>query len=225
MTQPESHLSEEQRQSATDGTVAPDEEPFVKQHLAQCHACAVDVARLAKLVAVARDAGADQASPDDLWPAIRDRIEGAKVVPLSVTAGEPSTRRGRARRSVAWIGAAAAAAAVVFVLGRMSGRFHFPGEAAPVVSAGGADIAGIADSSRAYADQARILFNRLLLERSLVRPEALAAIERDLRVVDSAIAELDAAATRDPNNPVLRRLLVASYREKVDILKRVGNAE
>jgi hypothetical protein len=30
---------------------------------------------------------------------------------------------------------------------------------------------------------------------------------------------------RDPANPVLRRLLASSYREKVDILKRVANAE
>ena len=86
-------------------------------------------------------------------------------------------------------------------------------------------VVSVADSSGVYAEQTRILFNRLSLERSLVRPEALRLIDRDLRVVDSAIAELNAAVKRDPYNPVLRRLLVSSYRGRVDILKRVGNAE
>jgi hypothetical protein len=88
-----------------------------------------------------------------------------------------------------------------------------------------ATVTNAADSTGFYEEQARILFNRLSLERALVRPEALASIDHDLHVVDSAIAELDAAVARDPANPVLRRLLASSYREKVDILKRVANAE
>ena len=39
-----------------------------------------------------------------------------------------------------------------------------------------------------------------------------------------AIAELKDAIAHDPNNPSLRRLLALSYRQKVDVLKRVGNA-
>jgi hypothetical protein len=108
------------------------------------------------------------------------------------------------------------------VLGRASTRLDVVPE---VVVTANPTVTSVADSDGAYEAQVRILFNRLSLERSLVRPEALRLIDHDLRVVDSAIAELDAAIVRDPNNPVLRRLLASSYREKIDILKRVGNAE
>ena len=58
----------------------------------------------------------------------------------------------------------------------------------------------------------------------MLRPETAEALARDLRVVDVAIAELKEAVARDPNNPALRRLLATSYRQKVDLLKRVSNA-
>ena len=58
----------------------------------------------------------------------------------------------------------------------------------------------------------------------MLRPDTRAALDRDLRAVDVAIAELKAAIARDPNNPALRQLLASSYKQKVDLLKRVGNA-
>jgi hypothetical protein len=178
--------------------------------------------RIAKLVELARAAGGPEMPPEDLWPAIRDRVESAKVVALPAPAGVPQVRAVGARRSVVWVGAAVAAAAAIFLLGRASGRFS--GEQVIEVT-DGPTVTSVPDSAGAYEQQARILFNRLSLERSLLRPEALRLIDRDLHTVDAAIAELDAAVARDPNNPVLRRLLVSSYREKVDILKRVGNAD
>ena len=192
MTNPDFHLTEEERQ------------------------------RLTKLVALARSAPPIPPSPDDLWPGIRDRIERAKVVALPAPVAGREARPARVRRSLSWIGAAAAAAIAIFAIGRASGRLSGD-DAASGPSA--ATITAAIDSTSAYEEQARVLFNRLELQRSLLRPQALAAIERDLRVVDAAIAELDAATARDPNNLVLRRLLASSYREKVDILKRVGNAE
>ncbi|MFI5232896.1 MAG: hypothetical protein ACHQSE_10345 [Gemmatimonadales bacterium] len=156
--------------------------------------------------------------PEDLWPAIRERIEGAKVVALpSAGTTMPAARRAKLPRAVAWTGVAVAAGAALFMYGRNASHREAP-PAAVTMTAG-------ADSTGFYEEQARILFDRLALERSLVRPEALASIDHDLHVVDSAIAELDAAVARDPANPVLRRLLASSYREKVDILRRVANAE
>lgn len=205
MTPTENHLSEEQRQRAADHSLAPDQEIAVTAHLRACVECAADVARLARVVALARTAGATGQLPDDMWPSIRERIEQKKVVALPTA-----------------LGAAAVAVLAIFALGRYSARL---GGTPEVVADAVPDYAIVADSSTAYEEQARILLDRLSLQRSLIRPEALAAIERDLRVVDSAIAELDVAVARDPSNPVLRRLLASSYREKVDILKRVANAE
>jgi hypothetical protein len=58
----------------------------------------------------------------------------------------------------------------------------------------------------------------------MLRPEAVAAIDHDLRVVDSAIVEVQDALKHDPKNPALLRLLASSYRQKLDVLRRVGNA-
>jgi hypothetical protein len=80
------------------------------------------------------------------------------------------------------------------------------------------------DSTQAYQEEAQQLLNRLELQRAMLRPEAEVALERDLKKIDVAIAELQDAIRNDPRNPALRRLLASSYRQKVDLLKRVGNA-
>jgi hypothetical protein len=179
--------------------------------------------RLAKLVEKARASAETEVPAEDLWPSIRERIESAKVVAMPDADAEAARRRRASRfRLLLAGGAVVAAAAAIFMLGRASNRV----DAGPQVEVMVDPVAtNIADSAGVYEEQVRILFNRLALERALVRPEALKMIDRDLHAVDSAIAELDAAVARDPNNPVLRRLLASSYREKIDILKRVGNAE
>jgi predicted Zn-dependent protease len=58
-----------------------------------------------------------------------------------------------------------------------------------------------------------------------MRPEARAAIDRNLHTVDVAIAELKDAIARDPRNPALRQLLATSYRQKVELLKRAKRAD
>jgi hypothetical protein len=69
-----------------------------------------------------------------------------------------------------------------------------------------------------------VLLDRLELTRSMLQPGAAAAIDKDLAVVDSAIAELQTAIAREPRNRELRRLLATSYREKIEVLERVSNA-
>jgi hypothetical protein len=82
----------------------------------------------------------------------------------------------------------------------------------------------VADSVKSYEDEARVLLNRLEVQRAMLRPDAAASIDRDLKVIDSAIAELQEAIRNDPRNAALRHLLAASYRQKIDLLKRASNA-
>ena len=83
-------------------------------------------------------------------------------------------------------------------------------------------LRAVADSTRAYEAEAQILLDRLEIQRATMRPEARAAIDRNLHTVDVAIAELKDAIARDPNNPALRQLLATSYRQKVELLKRAN---
>lgn len=218
MTAPR-HLTEAERHGVADGSVAPELEPVVAEHLGACTACAADVARIRTLMTRIRETPA--AAPDpggDLWPSIRARIEQEKMAPLH---GPASTRRG-ARPRFLWAAAVVAAALVItttIVVRREHSRAT-PETALPP----GLTPAAIAESTSVYEEQARFLLNQLELRRALLRPQTASSADHDLHVIDNAIAELKRAIERDPTNIALRALLASSYKQKVDLLKRIGNA-
>ena len=215
------HLTEDDRQSTADGTLPAERRAEVDAHLAGCDECAADVARIAEFMRRTREspstASAADASLDALWSPIRDRIEAKKIVSLG--AGSPPANR----RSLAWlvgVGVAAALLLTALVL-RVRPREQptsTVARAAPDTSV----LRAVADSATAYEAEAQILLDRLEIQRATMRPEARAAIDRNLHTVDVAIAELKDAIARDPNNPALRQLLATSYRQKVELLKRAN---
>lgn len=221
MTDTQSHLTEEERHAVADGSVSPEQLPPIESHLHGCAACADDVARIRTLMTRTQDAPAPIAPPalDEVWPSIRARIEASKVVPLAPSAIRLEGRR-RARRFGSAMMIAAALVITAVALGIRAGARR----AASDQSEGPGSLIAVADSAHMYEEEAQTLLNQLELRRSMLRPEAVVAIDHDLRVVDSAIAELKEAIARDPNNPALRRLLASSYRQKVDVLKRADNA-
>ena len=219
------HLTEDDRQSLADGTLPPEQLPAVDAHLRACHACAADVARIRTLMSRVHDVPAPSAALNDLWPSIRARIEQSKVVPLATSGGASGSDR-RDRRLAWLVGsfAALAAAVVVAVVTLTDPRGQTrPSDSAPPNDATVSLIAA-ADSAHLYEEEAQTLLNKLELQRAMLRPEAAEALDRDLHVVDVAIAELKDAIARDPSNRALRQLLASSYRQKVDLLKRVANA-
>jgi hypothetical protein len=222
MTDAQSHLTEEERHAFAEGSLPPEQVAPTEAHLHGCTACTDDVARIRTLMTRIREAPTSVTSPplDELWPSIRTRIEASKVVPLSPNAIRLDGRR-RARRVGSSIMLAAALVIAAVTLG-VRARSRGPMRSAQPTDA--ASLIAVADSAHAYEEEAQILLNQLELRRSMLRPEAVVVIDHDLHVVDSAIAELKEAIVHDPNNPALRRLLASSYRQKVDLLKRVGNA-
>ncbi len=209
------HLTESERQGAADGTLDARRLADMAAHLEACEECAADVARLRALIARAREGAPLRESVPDEWPAIRARIERGKVVALP---GTPA-----ARRPWRWIVSGVAAAVLVvltFAIGRRPSGDPGPLFAPPDSVA----FTASADSANAYREQIADLMSDLELRRGLLRTETSAAIDRDLKECDVAIAELDSAIKADPNNPALRQMLAASYRRKLDVLKRVGNA-
>jgi len=222
MTNAQSHLTEEERHAHAEGSLPAEQLPVIETHLLGCAECADDVARIRMLMTRIHDAPAPATPPplDELWPMIRTRIEASKVVPLSPNAIRLDGRR-RARRVGSSIMMAAAVVIMAVVLGVRARSHRAASDAANTEPT---SLIAVADSAHAFEEQAQTLLNQLELQRSMLRPEAVVAIDHDLRVVDSAIAELKEAIAHDPNNPALRRLLASSYRQKVDVLKRVGNA-
>ena len=93
MTHDTSHLTEDERHAAADGTLTVDRRAVVDAHLAACDDCAADVARIAEFMKRTRESASVVTEPiEDLWPPIRARIEARKVVPLGGDGTAPATR-------------------------------------------------------------------------------------------------------------------------------------
>lgn len=219
------HLTEGERHGIADGTLPDDERPSITRHLAECDACASDVARLGELMTRIHAEPAPAETLDELWPAIRARIEQGKVVPLGAPATRTTTHRST-RRSLRWwlpggVTAAVAALLIAALLRPARQPVSMPESTAP---RNDRTMMTVADSSRAYEQQVAVLLEELELRRSMLPPATAAAIDHDLRLIDGAIAELEEALAHDPNDPALRQLLAASYRQKRDLLRRVDNA-
>ena len=226
MTDTIPHLTEDERQSLADGTLPPGDMPRAEAHRHACAACHDDVERLRALMRTIEKNPAPVAPPgDDMWPPIRSRIEATKIGHLTPSVALP----GRSHRR--WMSPSlgmAAAAVILVALALVSERRRVgPASITYTYDTGvdtGSMFTTVADSTREYQTEMRAMLNELELQRSMLRPEAAAAIDHDLRVVDSAIAEVEEALKHSPNDPGLRRLLASSYREKLSVLHRVGNA-
>jgi anti-sigma factor RsiW len=196
------HLTEEERQDAADGSLDPTRLAVAEAHMTECTECREDVARLRALLARMRESAAT--SPADAWPELRARLERKKVTPL---------------RYARWAVIAIAASLAMFFAWRGFSRAPSAERRDPQV-----ELTAISDSTKAYQEQIADLQADLQLTRAMMRTETASAIDRDLKICDQAIAELNEAAKRDPNNLAIRQLLADSYRRKLDVLKRVNNA-
>jgi len=222
------HLSEEERQRAADRTLDPVDRARVDAHLAECRDCAADVARLTVLMnridESRRAPGTLPADLEGMWPQIRQQIERTKVVALDSV--EPAARWRRLRLDPWVIGVAASVAAIttLTVIQVVLPIVRSAATSAATTAIADSMFRFADDSITSYREEADRLLDELQLQRARLAPEARAAIDDDLKTVDLAIAELQAAVARDPRNPSLRAMLASSYRQKVDVLKKVSNA-
>jgi anti-sigma-K factor RskA len=178
-----------------DGTLAARDRASVEAHLAECAACRAAVGELRSLSAAAASLPKSIEPGRDLWGGIETRIRRRATWNV---------------RRVGWRGALAAAAILVLAVGiyRLTARppDRRVGEGWAVVQA---------DFDRATNQLGLIL----AAERERLRPETVALLERNLAVIDAAIAESRAALARDPANTELRRLFAAASRQKVELLR------
>jgi hypothetical protein len=212
------HLSEDERQALADGSLAGDRARDANEHLRHCAACAADIAELEVTMKRIRAASPPDASVDEMWPAIRARIEQTKV--RALPNGQPTAPFRQHRRIVGGMLLAAASIIAAVLLSRT------PQRAPDRVNGSGPNdsLLLVSDSVQSYEAEARVLLDHLEVQRAMMRPEAAVIIDHDLAAIDSAITELQIAIANDPKNAALRRLLAESYRQKVELLKRAQNA-
>lgn len=178
----------------------------VELHLASCAACREQERRLRLILANARALPREMAPPRDLWAGIAERIEGER------------------RARPAWWGPVGLAMAATLVVGIAAALLHRTERAgAPTLATTpvSLDPTSIGAAEQDYEQAATALMAALQERRDTLSPQTMASVEKNLLVMDQALAEVRAALGRDPGNPELTRMLVSTHRKKVDTLRRV----
>jgi anti-sigma factor RsiW len=205
------HLADDQLHAFADGTLSASSRAAVVAHLDSCPTCTALVDGLRGVLAAADSVPRSIEPPRDLWPEIRARIRGEARAPAD---------RGRGWRYYTVL---AAAAVMLVAISSMVTR-------EVVLKAAGApnDVAtveslpsGVVPVSE-YDRLDRELTALLETHRRSLRPETIATVERNLAIIDRAIAEIRVALVEDPANRALHDLLRASYGQKAALLRQVS---
>jgi hypothetical protein len=197
-----------------DGSLPAGEREDVGRHLDGCERCAGVVRDLDRLRTAARNLG-PMTPPAHVWRTLERRLEVAETEQTSPVPSRP-------RRSVArWAGIAAA---VTLVAGSTYVGFRH-GRTAPVPSAGTA-----AESPSTAADEVALAMTHYdtaiaglqataASDISKMDPGLAATLQKNLGLIDAAIAESRTALTSDPASAAARDSLLEALQQKVSVLQ------
>jgi len=183
-----------------DGALAPAEAAAVAAHCAACPECGRALETTRAVLAAARALPREQAPPPALWDAV-----AARTV---------------ARRRAPWLAYAAAATVVAAIGGVIAARLPAPAPAAPQVAAVaplGAPVHAIANPAM---ERRAHLVSDGTRDGKRLDPQALAAVERNMKVIHAALAEIETAVAANPNDPNLRRLLTEIHLQEAALIER-----
>ncbi len=200
-----------------DGELPPAERAELEAHLAGCEACATALAELRAVVSEA-DRLPELAPERDLWPGIETRLAPrgdaaeADVVPLH-----------RYRRVVLSV-PQLIAAALALILFSASGVWLAVGGSPPAETAltttepALVTTVAFSDFDTAIASLEAEYRSR----RNELDPETIRVLEKNLAIIDQAIAEARAALASDPSSGFLSAHLASAMRQKVDLLRQAS---
>lgn len=188
-----------------DGRLAGPPAAELEAHLAGCAECRIDVdAARAVRPAAAHLPRAIQPERD-LWAGIAGRL------------------RPRGRRELVLPTWALAAAALLLIIASSGVTVALlRARAAPAASTLPAGFAAAEARAVATADRLTRAYRR---SGAALAPATREVIDRNLAVIDRALAESRAALERDPHNAALGALVLAAWQRKIEFLERVGSLD
>ncbi len=206
-----------------DGTLADD--GAARAHIVSCESCRALVRDMERIRARAATLPTLH-PPRDLWAGIEARIQS---MPQEAA---PNRRPATRWLSQRWYGAPLARAAVLVIATAsvtLLATHRWNGTAAQprTIAQPHTNLSPVsnqpANTSEFIYDQ-QISAMRLILDarRDRLDPKTVAIIEKNLRVIDTAIAESRAALARDPANGFLAGQLDASLNTKLELLRTVA---
>ncbi|HUG39497.1 MAG TPA: zf-HC2 domain-containing protein [Longimicrobiales bacterium] len=220
-----SHVPPDRLDDYVDGLLEPAAEEAVAGHLAVCGECAAEAGALRALRA---EAGALPRSLDpgaDLRPGIR---------------AELARRAGAGRRDDRVPGGAglggrglAAAAAVILAAGLLTvvlvrGLSEETAAAGPpIAAAAGEATAGDAEATilfldGEYARAADEMRSAVDAATATLEPATARLVRTNVAVVERALAESRSALLEDPSSPVLRELVLAAHRQRLEVFRQAA---
>ena len=212
-----------------EGELSLEERRSVDAHLIDCRRCAALRAELVGIAAAARDL--PLVSPSrDLWDGIAARIEAPVLTLDATTRGSVGQRRLRLFAAAAALVVATAGTTYVITRAQIgAGQPQLASAQPDDAAARRGDSAGAAgtvlvanrDAEADAAFDREVTQLRALLEqrRPNLDSATVALLERNLQIIDRAIAESRAALARDPGSALLNRQLHNALGKKVQVLR------
>jgi anti-sigma factor RsiW len=206
------------------GDLSDEARPAVEEHIAACALCAAEVESLKQILARAAELPKSIAPPPDAWSQIRSviaRDESAARADASVSRFEIWKRRYVLAAAAILVAVLSSAGTAVYM------NAHYSGALASGTVGGNssfdstpATLAAFTIEENNYLRTASMLQALLDQQEASLAPETVAQLKASLATIDEAILEARNALARDPANKLLVQMLSASYRQKVDLLRR-----
>ena len=221
------HPDEASLHDFVDGELPKDERARVAGHLADCSTCQGVVTDLRDLREDARRVfgapGAHEAlAPPNQWEKIQERLLSAPrarggIADQRVRAPHHILRRAA---TIALIVGGSGATTWLLVRSESTAGDPSPATASPVAATGGPTNRPRASLVVAAYQPAITGLERLLAEgRGRLRPETVAILEDNLRIIDAAIADVEEALASDPAHPAVLRSLDGILQAKLSLLR------
>jgi anti-sigma factor RsiW len=206
-----------------DGTIGAIRRAELEQHLEGCEACRALVSDLERI----RDAAGalpEMRPPDRVWLQLAGRLRQEGRITTAIAPERPN------RRYAAWL---AIAAALVIAVGSavllLVPRTTTPAPSqvtAPAATGSGADVKSV-ETVQNEVDAAQQQFEKAIADLEKVAkanqqaldPGTSATIEKNLGIIDQAIAENRAAVKSEPASVAARETLFDALRQKVSLLQ------
>jgi len=204
-----------------DDELTPAERQAVEAHLQECEECAATLSDLRRIAGAAA-ALSDTPPSDDLWPAIAARIAAGP------RAAAPPPRRMFAFTMPQLV---AATLLLVALSGWLAVRVLSPapprqaattGSSQPRGGSSDGSLAPVAFDDQQYDKAIRELQEAIDRGRSRLDPETVAAVERNLRLIDQAVDEARRALAADPSSGYLSGYMVQTRQRKLELLRQVA---
>jgi len=204
------------------GELVSEHNAHIEHHLAECAACRSELGMLQALLVRARQLPQELPPQRDLWKGIAAEINAKKIQPL-YGPKRNGTRTPWHRHWGIWgVAACVAIIVTIWALGQRDGALQPLQMAPPMAGGNGPQVSVAIGENHQYEQVRERLHQTLNLSKEELSPETITVLEKNMAVIDEAVAQINKALSEDPENPDLKLMLVATQRQAADLLESIA---